>query len=84
MPYKEASYWSVKHGDSILEDMVWGYMDPIPECPKIKGLLCFSTSAAAIFTSMARDTSAENEMGSGAKELSVETQCRLSIGTAMS
>jgi uncharacterized protein (DUF427 family) len=41
-PYKgPASYWSVKHGDSILEDMVWGYMDPIPECPKIKGLLCF-------------------------------------------
>lgn len=41
-PYKgPASYWSVKHGDSVLEDMVWGYMEPIPECPKIKGLLCF-------------------------------------------
>jgi uncharacterized protein (DUF427 family) len=21
--------------------MIWGYMEPIPECPKIKGLLCF-------------------------------------------
>jgi uncharacterized protein (DUF427 family) len=21
--------------------MVWGYMDPIAECPKIKELLCF-------------------------------------------
>jgi uncharacterized protein (DUF427 family) len=21
--------------------MVWGYMEPIPECPKIKELLCF-------------------------------------------
>ena len=41
-PYKgPASYWSVKLGDSILDDMVWGYMEPIPECPKIKGLLCF-------------------------------------------
>jgi uncharacterized protein (DUF427 family) len=41
-PYKgPASYWSVKLGDSVLDDMVWGYMDPIPECPKIKGLLCF-------------------------------------------
>jgi uncharacterized protein (DUF427 family) len=41
-PYKgPASYWSVKIGDDLFEDMVWGYMEPIPECPKIKGLLCF-------------------------------------------
>jgi uncharacterized protein (DUF427 family) len=41
-PYKgPASYWSVKKGDRLFEDMVWGYMEPIPECPKIKGLLCF-------------------------------------------
>jgi uncharacterized protein (DUF427 family) len=41
-PYKgPASYWSVKIGDRLFDDMVWGYMDPIPECPKIKGLLCF-------------------------------------------
>jgi uncharacterized protein (DUF427 family) len=41
-PYKGiASYWSVKIGAQLYEDMVWGYMDPIPECPKIKGLLCF-------------------------------------------
>jgi len=41
-PYKGlASYWSVKIGSRIFEDMVWGYMEPIPECPKIKGLLCF-------------------------------------------
>ena len=41
-PYKgPASYWSVRIGDRLLEDLVWGYMDPIPECPKIKGLLCF-------------------------------------------
>jgi uncharacterized protein (DUF427 family) len=41
-PYKgPASYWSVKIGDRIFDDMVWGYMETIPECPKIKGLLCF-------------------------------------------
>jgi uncharacterized protein (DUF427 family) len=41
-PYKgPASYWSVKIGDRIFDDMIWGYMEPIPECPKIKGLLCF-------------------------------------------
>ena len=41
-PYKgEASYWSVKLGDEIFPDLAWGYMDPIPEIPKIKGLVCF-------------------------------------------
>ena len=41
-PYKgAASYWSVKIGHEIFDDLVWGYMDPIPECPKIRGRLCF-------------------------------------------
>jgi uncharacterized protein (DUF427 family) len=41
-PYKgPASYWSAKIGDQVFEDMIWGYMEPIAECPKIKGLLCF-------------------------------------------
>ncbi len=41
-PYKGlASYWSVKLGERTFEDLVWGYMEPIPECPKIKGLFCF-------------------------------------------
>jgi uncharacterized protein (DUF427 family) len=41
-PYKgPASYWSVKLGSETFKDLVWGYMDTIPECPKIKGLLCF-------------------------------------------
>jgi uncharacterized protein (DUF427 family) len=41
-PYKGlASYWSVNIGAQLHEDMVWGYMEPIPECPKIRGLLCF-------------------------------------------
>jgi uncharacterized protein (DUF427 family) len=41
-PYKGiASYWSVKIGNNVLKDLVWSYRDPILECPKIKGLLCF-------------------------------------------
>jgi uncharacterized protein (DUF427 family) len=41
-PYKgPASYWSVKIAGRLFEDMVWGYMETIPECPKIKGLHCF-------------------------------------------
>jgi len=41
-PYKGiASYWSVKIGDQIIKNIVWGYPDPVVECPKIKGLVCF-------------------------------------------
>jgi uncharacterized protein (DUF427 family) len=41
-PYKGAAcYWSVKIADQLFEDLAWVYMDPIPECPKIKGLVCF-------------------------------------------
>jgi uncharacterized protein (DUF427 family) len=41
-PYKGvASYWNVTIGDKVYKDFVWSYPDPIPECPKIKGLLCF-------------------------------------------
>jgi len=41
-PYKgTARYYSAKIGDRLFEDIVWTYLDPIPECPKIKGYLCF-------------------------------------------
>lgn len=41
-PYKgTARYWSVKIGDKIFPDIVWSYPEPIAECPKIKGYLCF-------------------------------------------
>jgi uncharacterized protein (DUF427 family) len=41
-PYKgRARYYSVKIGDQVYQDLVWSYPDPIAECPKIKGLLCF-------------------------------------------
>jgi len=41
-PYKGiASYWSVRVGDKLIKDLVWGYLNPVAESPKIKGLLCF-------------------------------------------
>lgn len=41
-PYKgTATYWSARLGDQVAKNVVWCYEDPILECPKIKGLLCF-------------------------------------------
>ena len=41
-PYKgKARYWSARIRDQFYPDIVWSYPEPIPECPKIKGLLCF-------------------------------------------
>ena len=41
-PYKgTARYYSVALAGEVFEDIIWTYPDPIPECSKIKGLLCF-------------------------------------------
>ncbi|MDQ4091303.1 MAG: DUF427 domain-containing protein [Actinomycetota bacterium] len=41
-PYKgTARYWSVRAGGELHPDVVWSYPDPIPECPRIAGLICF-------------------------------------------
>ena len=41
-PYKGwARYWSARIGDRLYPDIVWSYPEPIPECPKIRGYLCF-------------------------------------------
>jgi uncharacterized protein (DUF427 family) len=41
-PYKgKARYYTAKIGDRLFPDIVWSYPDPIAECPKIKGYLCF-------------------------------------------
>ena len=42
-PYKGgARYWSVRVGDPLVPDVVWGYPDPIPENPKIKDHMALS------------------------------------------
>lgn len=41
-PYKGiARYWSARIGDERARDIAWSYPEPIAECPKIRGLLCF-------------------------------------------
>jgi uncharacterized protein (DUF427 family) len=49
-PYKGiAAYWSVRIRDSLFPDLVWSYQEPIPECPKIKGLFAFFQEREAEF-----------------------------------
>jgi len=41
-PYKgDASYWTVRVGDREAENAVWGYEDPLPAQPGLKGLVAF-------------------------------------------
>src|SRR4029077_11954215 len=41
-PYKAMPrYSSIKIDDKLFGDLVWTSPDPIPECPKVKGYLCF-------------------------------------------
>jgi uncharacterized protein (DUF427 family) len=41
-PYKGvASYYSVRAGGTLVEDIAWYYRFPIPECAKIENLVCF-------------------------------------------
>ncbi|MGY1806923.1 DUF427 domain-containing protein [Blastococcus sp. SYSU D00669] len=41
-PYKGvASWWSVRVGDRELDDVAWSYPTPVPENPRIAGLICF-------------------------------------------
>jgi uncharacterized protein (DUF427 family) len=43
-PYKgRARYWSVRAGGLLVPDAAWSYPDPVPECPKIRDLVCFFT-----------------------------------------
>jgi uncharacterized protein (DUF427 family) len=41
-PYKgTASYWHLRVGGRAVDDAVWAYLDPLSDCPRIKGYLCF-------------------------------------------
>ncbi len=43
-PYKgEAQYYHLRVGDSLLENAIWYYADPVHESARIRGLLCFAT-----------------------------------------
>ena len=41
-PYKgEASYWSVRAGGTVHEDVAWSYPHPLPESTRVAGLVAF-------------------------------------------
>ncbi|HEY7068433.1 MAG TPA: DUF427 domain-containing protein [Chloroflexota bacterium] len=41
-PYKgDASYWTIKVGDKVLENSAWGYLDPLEGSEAIKGYVAF-------------------------------------------
>ena len=41
-PFKgEASYWTVRVGDAVAENVMWGYQDPLPEREDIRGYRAF-------------------------------------------
>jgi len=48
-PYKgKATYWSVRAGDTLRDDVVWSYRAPLPESQKIAGLLSFWTGKPGV------------------------------------
>jgi uncharacterized protein (DUF427 family) len=49
-PYKgTASYWSAEVNGQVQENIVWSYLNPIPEIPKIKELLSFYNERVEIY-----------------------------------
>lgn len=41
-PFKgEASYWSIRAGEQVAENAVWGYPEPIEDAPWLRGHLAF-------------------------------------------
>jgi uncharacterized protein (DUF427 family) len=41
-PYKgQATYWSVRAGDRLIEDAAWGYEDPLSEAAAVRGFVSF-------------------------------------------
>lgn len=56
-PYKGwAQYWHVRVGDRLHEDLVWSYPDPVPENPRIRGLMAFWSEKAEILVDGVPDT----------------------------
>ncbi len=49
-PYKgKASYWNVTVNGNVHENVVWGYLNPLPEIPKIKDTVAFYNEKVDIY-----------------------------------
>jgi uncharacterized protein (DUF427 family) len=48
-PFKgEASYWSLRVGDTVHDGIVWSYEEPIAGAEEIAGLMCFYSERAEV------------------------------------
>jgi uncharacterized protein (DUF427 family) len=55
-PYKgTASYWSVQTPEALHRDVAWYYPDPVVECPRIAGLVCFFNEKVDLFIDGVRE-----------------------------
>jgi uncharacterized protein (DUF427 family) len=49
-PYKGAAeYWSVRTGDQVHTDILWGYRTPFPESQKVAGLVAFFDERVEVY-----------------------------------
>ena len=56
-PFKgEASYWSVRLGADVYDNVVWSYQEPIPDAAGIRGLLCFYNERVDLTVGSARQS----------------------------
>jgi uncharacterized protein (DUF427 family) len=63
-PFKgQASYWSVRVGGEIHEDLVWSYPAPIPSAAGIAGLMCFYNERVEVIVDGERQPSAASRNG---------------------
>ncbi len=41
-PFKgDASYWTLRVGDTVAENVLWGYVDPLPDATRLAGYVAF-------------------------------------------
>jgi uncharacterized protein (DUF427 family) len=45
----QARYWSVRVGDTVVEDLAWSYRTPLPESQKVAGLVAFYNERVDLF-----------------------------------
>jgi uncharacterized protein (DUF427 family) len=43
-----ASYWSAEVGGTRLDDVAWGYLDPLVDSEQIRGMVCFDDSKVTV------------------------------------
>jgi uncharacterized protein (DUF427 family) len=59
-PYKgTARYWSVRVGGTEHRDLAWSYPDPVVECPRIAGLVCFFNERVDVVVDGEREATGE-------------------------